>query len=641
VCGIAGEVVVGSGAPNGEALARMLNALRHRGPDGEGVFIKDGVALGHRRLTIIDLSDLSAQPMIDPDTGCAITYNGEIYNYLELRQELAALGHRFRTEGDTEVLLKAYVAWGKDCVRHLLGMFAFAIFDPRMHVLFAARDHAGQKPFIYCRHDKGLIFSSELTAMLRHPAVPGRLDPEAICHYLVYESFVDDQAVIAGVRRLPAGSSLIFQIDTGLLEIERYWRPAVGNGIGDLAEPGAGDAASVEKVLRASVERHLRSDVPVGIYLSGGIDSNLITTLACDVRVPSEIRTFTIRHTEPTFDEADDARWTADRLGTRHHEMTLTPERVLESVPKILATLDEPLADPGLVSIYQVASFASQHVKVVLSGDGGDEFFYGYEPFHKWRLSQKFAALPAWITQGALKALVDRMPAQYGYMGPFYKAQTFARGFGVPESLRNMAWLGAFSPEELFLLLRDAGDLTALARSKNDVANVYEPVMRVHNSAAGQDSLLRLALEYQTIYLAGCICAHTDKANMMHSLEARAPLLDPEVMALANSLPLHWKLRGGQGKWILRRYLERRLGPEVGRRAKRGFTVPIAQWLRGPLKRMAGDLLSPDAIRAGGHLNAGEVQRLWREHQDGRRNNYKKLWAILVLQAWQQRVLGL
>jgi asparagine synthase (glutamine-hydrolysing) len=309
-------------------------------------------------------------------------------------------------------------------------------------------------------------------------------------------------------------------------------------------------------------------------------------------------------------------------------------------VPSILDTMDEPLADPGLISIHQVARFASQHVKVVLSGDGGDEFFYGYAPFHRWRLSQTLAALPHWATRGMLKAAIDRMPAQYGYMGPFYKAQTFARGFGVPEIIRNMAWIGAFTPHELQRLMVGAR-IGGLAEGKDGIAQVYEPVVQVHDAAANLSAIERLALEYQSIYLPACICAHSDKANMAHSLEARSPLLDPEVMGMANRLPLAWKLRGAQGKWILRRYLERRLGPAVARRAKRGFTVPIAHWLRGPLKRLAEELLSPDAIRANGWLNVQEVQRLWREHQDGRRNHYKKLWALVVLQAWQQRVLGL
>ena len=319
----------------------------------------------------------------------------------------------------------------------------------------------------------------------------------------------------------------------------------------------------------------------------------------------------------------------------------MTPARVLESVPNILAALDEPLADPGLVSIYQVARFASEHVKVVLSGDGGDEFFFGYAPFHKWQQSQMLAALPLWFSRSVLKAVIDRAPAQFGYMGTFYKAQIFARGFGVAAPVRNMAWIGAFVPNELRALLCGAEGFDALSLLDSGVERVYGPVMDVHDAAENLHPLLRLALEYQSIYLPACICAHSDKANMMHSLEARSPLLDPSVMEMANSLPLNWKLRGGTGKWILRRYLERRLGRDVAWRVKRGFTVPIAHWLRGPLRPLAEELLAPDAVRSGGFFNADEVQRLWREHQSGRRNNYKKLWALLVFQSWRQRVIGL
>lgn len=627
--------------PDRGAVGRMLDRLQHRGPDGSGIHVVDAAALGHRRLTIIDLSDASAQPMVDSDTGCVITYNGEIYNYIELREQLIAAGHRFRTVGDTEVLLKAYAEWGEGALDRLCGMFAFVLVDPVRRRVFGARDHAGQKPLLYAFNRERLIFSSELASLLLHPRAPRQIDRNALCHYFVYDGFVDDLTVVEGVRRLAPGTYFTLQLGTGQLDVRRYstYRPTPGDPA--TGDPGPEDFARLEEVMRGAVGRHLRSDVPIGIFLSGGVDSSLITALAADILGGPQIQTFTVRHTERSFDEADDALAVATTLKTQHREMRLTSQIVLEGVPEIIRQLDEPLADPGLVSLYQVARFAAREVKVVLSGDGGDEFFCGYAPFHKWHLATQINALPAWVTRSVLHPMIQHLPAQYGYMGLFYKAQVFSRAFGQPKNLWNQMWVGGYSAAELQRLMVDGGDIPALRASGNRVATVYDPVLRAREAAQGMDDVARLSAEYQSIYLPTSICAHTDKANMMHSLEARSPLLDPAVTSYANALPTHWKLRNGVGKWMLRRYLERRLGPRISRKAKQGFTVPLASWLRGELKPFAERLLAPDAIRAAGLLRADEVQRLWSDHQSGRRNNYKKLWPILVAQVWQERTLGL
>jgi asparagine synthase (glutamine-hydrolysing) len=639
MCGIAGEITFGSHEPDREAVTRMLARMTHRGPDDFGLHVEKGLVLGHRRLTIIDLSDQSSQPMVDAETGVALTFNGEIYNYVELRSDLAALGHIFSTSGDTEVLLRAWLEWGEGALDRLNGMFAFAIVDLRRRRALFARDPVGQKPLFYRHYENGFVFASELQALLEHPRVPRSVNPNSVCQYLVYEGFVDDACILDGVSRLPPGTMLLIDLDSGQSQQRQYWASEPRNHATVASDPGPADMDALETVLREAVSRHLRSDVPVGVYLSGGIDSNLIATLACDMLPPESINTFTVRHSEKSFDEADQAKWTAERLGTTHREMLLTSELLLESVPRILDTLDEPLADPGLVSIYQIANFASQHVKVVLSGDGGDEFFYGYAPFHKWQLSERIAAMPRWVSRGMMRPMIDRLPAQFGYMGTFYKAQVFARGFGLPESIRNMAWLGAFDAAELRELIRDGGDLDALRTDDEGIAGVYGPSRAIWDAASELEPLERLALEYQKVYLPSNICAHTDKANMMHSLEARSPLLDPTVMRAANALPSSWKMQGGVGKWILRRYLTERLGTDVGQRAKRGFTVPLAHWLRGPLRPLVEDLLSPDAIRVGGLFDPEAVAKIWRAHLEGKRNNYKKLWALVVFQSWQRRVL--
>jgi asparagine synthase (glutamine-hydrolysing) len=641
MCGICGDIRRrGRGLPERSVIEAMNRAQAHRGPDDEGVWIEGTVALGHRRLTILDLTDAGKQPMTDPDERVVLTYNGEIYNYVEIRKDLLAKGHRFMSTSDTEVLLRAYLEWGPALLERLNGMYAFALYDFEEQLLFAARDPIGQKPFLYYVNADGFVFASELTALMRHPGVPREIDREALAHYLVYESYIAPYTALVGVRKLPPGHALIYRPETGEMKVWRYWdiinRPPRQTD----ALPGEADYAELEEVLRQAVGRHLRSDVPVGIYLSGGVDSNTLVSLASDLLGAENVHTYTVANPVPSFNEADQARMTAEQLGTDHHETTLTAERCLATVPQILDLLDEPLSDPGLIAAYQVAHFASQHVKVILSGDGGDEFFYGYAPFSKWHLSETLERLPLGLSQGILRPLVEMTPAQYGYMGLFFQARLFLRGLGRPAPVRNMAWIGSFMPGEVQELLLDGADLQTLRPDSEGIEAVYEHVANIHRRTQAFDPIARLGIEYQTTYLPYCICSHTDKANMMVSLEARSPFLDVEVMRYVNELPTSWKLRNGTSKWIMRRILHRRLGQAVGTKKKQGFTVPLALWLRHEIKDMAQRLLDPDLITAGGLFRPEEVNRLWNEHQSGKANHYKKLWTLVVFQSWWQRHLS-
>lgn len=626
MCGICGELRLnGDSQVEASVLAAMNGAQRHRGPDASGVWIRGPVGFGHQRLAILDVAG-SPQPMTDPSGAITVTFNGEIYNYLELREALQARSRRFLTTGDTEVLLQAYLEWGPAMIERLSGMFAFGLYDARCDRLFAARDPMGQKPWIYYTDAQGLIFASELTALLRHPRVPRRIDRDAIARYLVSEHVPPPATALEGVRKLPPGHALLYHRAAGRLEVWPYWdlvgpaRPA-----DDRPLTVADEKALIEQ-LRASVARHLRSDVPVGVYLSGGVDSTALALLACDLVGGRNVPTFTVAHPDRSFDESAAARRLAQRLGTQHHELRLTAELCAETVPQALAQLDEPLADPGYLSVYYAASLASRHVKVVLAGDGGDELLCGYEPFKVWAAAEWLHRRTGPGFRRLLRRAVEWMPTQDGYMELGYRARVFLRGLDVEPALRNTYWLSAFTPEEGRAVLRHGHDLPPIA----------EGVRALHARTAAFDPLTRLGFEYQTTYLPHMICAHTDKANMRFSLEARSPFLDPSVVRWLNAAPAGWKLHGRQAKWILRRWIARRLGAPLPIQ-KRGFTVPVARWLRRELRPFAWQHLNPDALEAVGLFDPAVVQSLWRAHQAGRANHAKKLWTVLVAQLWCAR----
>lgn len=633
MCGICGEIRRRDGErPNEGAIAAVTAAMAHRGPDGDGVWTRENVCFGHRRLSIIDLAT-GDQPMHALDGALSLTYNGEIYNYIELREELIRCGQVFQTTSDTEVILLGYAQWGEDVLMRLNGMFAFALYDWRAGRLFVGRDPIGQKPFLYQHSADRLIFSSELAPMLQHPSINRSLDQQALANYLLYENYGAPHTALEGVKKLPPGHGLTFDANSGQLRIWQYWDHFEGgNPPAQAAEPTQDDIDALEAVLRRAVARHLRSDVPVGIYLSSGVDSSTMVTLACDVLGAENVRTYTIKHSDPSFDEADAARATAQYFGTQHHESLLTTEQILKSVPTILSKLDEPLADPGLVSIYQVAEFASQHVKVVLSGDGGDEFFCGYPPFKYWGLGESLNQIPSFARNLALKPLVRALPDQFGYMGTFYKAKTFMRGLGVAPYARNSAWLSSFWLDEIPQIMPSA-------REQN-LQKLLSSVEAIHRRTGHLDPLARLGYEYQQSYLPYNICAHTDKSNMMVSLEARAPFLDTEAMRYINNLPTNWKLRDGQSKAIMRKWLKQRIGDSVAQKSKQGFTVPLARWFQGELKDMAGHLLSADVQRKIGLFDPNYVQKLWSQHQSGRVNHYKRLWTLTVFSHWYEQHLG-
>ena len=639
MCGICGIVYSNRDKQvDHDVLGLMSKSLLHRGPDSHDSWFSHGIGFAHRRLIILDVTSTSKQPMIDSQTGVVITYNGEIYNYIEIRKKLIDRGHNFTSTGDTEVLLRAYIEWKYDLFTEINGMFAFSIYDPRDNTVFFARDYFGQKPLFYYHYEEGIIFSSELKSLLKNRTIPRDIDKEAISEYLLYDAFVQPNTPIKNVKKLEAGHAIIFNRKNNKLKKWRYNHHADTKHRSYGNHPEKEDYNELENILKGSIKRHLRSDVPLGIYLSGGIDSTLITLLASDVLGASNIHTFSVGSTVKSYDESATSNKTASILGTQHHNIVLSPDECLSTIIPLIDRLDEPLSDPGFLAISQVAKFASEHVKVVLSGDGGDELFYGYPPFYKWNTANNLNNIPSWILRKALKPLVDAFPDQYGYMGFLYKLKIFSRGLGYRKEIRNSRWIGSFMPEEIINLMMHGNRLDSLNKEKYGLEGVYKHVLNIYKHNTSNNEIQTLGYEYQQSFLPNIICNHTDKANMLFSLEARSPLLDLEVAKYANSIPVNWKVNSGKGKYILREYLNKRLGPYVSNKSKQGFTVPLALWFKHELREYCTDVLSYESLKKSGLFNIEYVQKILNDHMSGKSNNFKKIWTLIVLTNWLNRL---
>lgn len=640
MCGILGEVRAVS-SPQGGGRLRiqpLLGYLQHRGPDGEGIWEDEHVTLAHRRLSIIDLTTTASQPMEDADSGVVLVFNGEIYNYLEIRQELKTGGHVFRGSGDAEVLLRGYLEWGEGVLDQLNGMFAFAIWDPRSRTLFGARDPAGQKPFFYSMGSHGFVFGSELATLAKHPWISKTIDPAGLAQFLAYDHTPAPGTILRGVFKLPPGQAIRYRPGQGGLKAFTYRDLASKNPVrlAKSASPGPADFEQLEQAMQNSVARHIRSDVPVGAFLSGGIDSTLLCFLASRL-LGRNLSTFTVRFSDASYNEADEALATARALGTTHYEKIISEEHAIHHIPEFIKTIDEPLADLGLLALREVVEFAAEKVKVVLSGDGGDELFYGYEPFLKWNASELLNRLPRFFVERGLKPFAQKRAGQFGYMEFFYKMHLFLRGYGLPASIRNSAWVGGFLPPEICQILRPEV-LVQVGNTEAVSGQVYEPLFRLFEESRDLPPLDRLGVEYQKTYLPGVICAHTDKATMASSIEGRSPFLDEEVVNFANAIPWEWKIRGGRGKWILRAYLAKKLAKSpIAYLPKHGYSVPMARWLRSNLSGFAKEVLSGTFQDKLGFFNPGQIEKLFQEHLQGKMNHAKQLWPLIVFSCWAEK----
>lgn len=597
--------------------------MTHRGPDSEGYLIDDGVGLGMRRLAIIDLLT-GEQPVFNEDRTTAVVLNGEIYNYRELRNDLEARGHSFRSASDTEVLPHLYEEYGRDMVQHLNGMFAFALWDDARRRLFIARDRFGEKPLYWGVFDRTLLFASEPKVLLAHPAVRPDLNLNALRQYLSFDYVPAPLSIYEGINKLPAAHHLT--LENGRVEVKRYWQLSY-----KLREPvpTVSEAASrLRDLLEDSVRLRLVSDVPLGVLLSGGIDSSMVTAFA--VSASSEtVKTFSIAFAESSFDESQYARRVAQFLGTDHHEERFSATLAANLVGEIGAWMDEPMSDPSLVPTYLLSRFTRKHVTVALGGDGGDEIFAGYPMYFGHRMARAYEMIPRQLRTGLIEPLVKALPVKTKNLSFDYRARRFIAASHYDEVARHHVWFGSFTPHDQDELL------TEDVKQASD-ADIYRDARRMFAECDSTDLTECMQSLDTQLYLAEDILTKVDRASMAVSLEVRAPYLDPRVAEFAASLPSPYKLHGYTSKYILKRAAKNLVPSFVWRRGKKGFGVPFAKWLKAELRPLARDLLSPERLRRGGLFNPEYVTKLQDEHERGVANHRKLLWTLLSFELWRE-----
>lgn len=618
ICGVAG----GDPVHGRDLVGRMCGAMAHRGPDDEGSLQLDGVTLGMRRLSIIDVAG-GHQPIHNEDSTVWIVQNGEIFNYRELREELTRSGHAFATSSDTEVLVHGYEQWGESVVERLNGQFAFAILDRPRATVFLARDRMGIKPLHYAVDGERLVFASELKALLRDPALRRGVDPVALDEYLAYEFVPSPRSIVRGVSKLRPGHTLTWSLDGREPRLRRYWAPELNldaaRGPLNLDE----ECERLRCVLRESVRKELVSDVPLGVFLSGGIDSSAVTVMM--KQLGGEVKSFSVGFAERSFDEAPYARAVAEHLGTEHHELTLEPSMLLGLVPRLPALLDEPLGDASIIPTFLLSAFTRQHVKVALGGDGGDELFAGYPTLQAHRLAGYYMRAPGVVRRALVEPAVRRLPVSRGNLSFDFRAKRFVSGAAHPVAERHQRWMGSFAGEERSAML--APDVrAAVSGGGNGLVEEYGAL----------DPLNQVLMIDMRLYLENDILVKLDRASMMASLEGRVPILNNDFVAYALSLPMKMKLRGLHSKFLLKRALRGVLPDQILDRPKKGFGIPVADWFRGPVREQMQDVLAADRIRREGFFEASAVQRLVDDHLAGRRDNRKQLWTLFAFQLWHE-----
>jgi asparagine synthase (glutamine-hydrolysing) len=620
MCGIAGIYALNQQPIIEGSIQKMATAIRHRGPDEEGFLKKPLVHLAIERLKVIDLTT-GQQPIYNETKTVALVFNGEIYNYKELRQDLVARGHTFSSQTDTETIVHLYEEYQEDCVHHLNGMFAFALWDEKNEKLLLARDPSGIKPLFYGTFNGQLFFASEMKALLAIPGFPRDVRPQALAHYLSYYYVTSPMTIYQDIQRLPAGCRII--ISQGQIRLDRYWdltfKPDISRSLADWKE-------LFLQTLDHSVKLNLQSDVPLGVFLSGGLDSASLVAMAS--RHQSSLNTYTIGYAEHSYSELKEARAVATRFGTHHQEIVLNPGEFADMLPSVLAQMDEPQGDWSSVPNYVLSRAVKKTATVVLSGAGGDELLGGYPTFLAAKIARQYRALPKWFRAGVISPAINCLPVSSERMSLHFMAKSFLRGAEAPLERAHQRFKEVFNSEERRLLLGPFG------RGILDAFDPFEAFSQYASQYAGMSDLDRLFYLDFKVFMADCTLPVVDLTSSAHAVECRVPFLDKGMIDLASQVPSWYKVRRWTTKYLFREAMRSFLPPEVVAMKKKGFLIPGAPWMAGPLKSMILDVMAQAEGRLGHLFNFPYIQGLIRDHFEGRADHTRRISCFVSLAMW-------
>ena len=628
MCGIAGWINLekNRGANHSEAvLHSMCETMKHRGPDSEGLWLDETVALGMRRLSVIDLHT-GEQPVYSEDKSIVVMMNGELYNFREVRAELEKRGHKFETQTDTEILPHLYEEYGEAMLEYINGMFAFALWDKRKQKLLIARDKFGEKPLYYGVFDGKLIFASEPKVLLANASVKAEINLDSLRQYLSFDYVPAPNSIYKGISKLPAAHFLT--VEKGEIKTRRYW-----NLTWEKKETKSLESSAEElrEMLADAVRMRLVADVPLGILLSGGVDSSTVAAFATQFS-SEKVKTFSIGFEEDSFDESKFARQVATHLNTEHYEEKLSVEKAADLISEIGTWLDEPMSDGSLIPTLLLSKFVRKHVTVALGGDGGDEIFAGYPMYFAHKVANIYNGIPGIFRNNLIEPVVNNLPVSNKNLSFDYKAKRFVRASKYDLVTRHHSWFGSFSlDEQQKLLSKDV-----LAQTSNDIYKGAKELLEICDAENDIEKMQFLDINF---YMAEDILTKVDRASMAVSLEVRAPFLDPRVAQFAASIPLEYKLKGNKGKYILKKAVEPFLPKNILHRPKKGFGIPIADWLKGRLNPLMHSMLDAKRLKEQGLFDAEFVQKLIKEHETNAASHHKQLWTLLVFQLWYDNFL--
>lgn len=629
MCGIAGWINLedNRSANQSEAvLHAMCGRMKHRGPDSEGLWTDETVALGMRRLSVIDLHT-GEQPVYSEDKSIVVMMNGELYNFREVRAELEKRGHKFETQTDTEILPHLYEEYGEAMLEHINGMFAFALWDKRKQKLLIARDKFGEKPLYYGVFDGKLIYASEPKVLLANSAVKAEINLNSLRQYLSFDYVPAPNSIFEGISKLPAAHFLT--VEKGEIKTRRYWnltwrKSATNLSLSDSAE-------ELRELLADAVRMRLVADVPLGILLSGGVDSSTVAAFATQFST-EKVKTFSIGFEEDSFDESKFARQVATHLNTEHYEDKLSVEKAADLISEIGTWLDEPMSDGSLIPTLLLSKFVRKHVTVALGGDGGDEIFAGYPMYYAHKVANIYNGIPSVFRNNLIEPVVNNLPVSNKNLSFDYKAKRFVRASKYDLVTRHHSWFGSFSlDEQQKLLSKDV-----LAQTSDDIYKGAKDLLEICDAENDIEKMQFLDINF---YMAEDILTKVDRASMAVSLEVRAPFLDPRVAQFAAQIPLEYKLKGNKGKYILKKAVEPLLPKNILHRPKKGFGIPIADWLKGRLNPLMHSMLDAKRLKEQGLFDANFVQKLIKEHETNAASHHKQLWTLLVFQLWYDNFL--